>query len=242
MRRLIIFSVFAFACGQPQFSGRVSGALNNVLSWPLASVYANVEGTAVTANIDRVGSNDQSSYVVFLDRTRAGIISPGSSTFRTTIHPGKHEIMLVKSNEAMYGEAKFSGITVENGRIDAADVPERRIEIIGDSISAGYGILGKNAYCQAVPSDEDSTLTYGFLTGVALGAQVNLVAYSGKGLYKNYDSSMDQTLPILWRLASPIRDLFWDTTKFVPDVAVVNLGTNDFAHGTDVYQILRPHT
>ena len=234
MRTLIAFCIITLAHGQTLFSGRVTDVLGDTLSWPLASAYARVAGTTVTASISRSSTGDQSSYAVFLDGTKAGTISPGSTTFQTALSSGTHDIVLVKSNEAMYGEATFSGFTVENGRALAVTLPDRKIEIIGDSTSAGYGDLGANAYCQATAANEDSTLAYGYLAAKALSAQINLVAYSGKGLYRNYDYSTDQTMPYLWTLTSPEHDSLWDTAQFTPDVVVVNLGTNDFAHGTDI--------
>lgn len=231
MRKLIVFIILASVHGDTLFSGRVTDAS---LSWPLASAYARVQGSTVTANVIRTSPSDQSSYVVFLDGMKAGTIPPGSTAFETPLSTGMHDIVLVKSNEAMYGEATFAGFTVENGGVYTPTRWRRRIEIIGDSISAGYGDLGGNAYCQANAANEDSTLTYGFLAATALSAQLNLVAFSGKGMYRNYDSSLDRTMPYLWTLASPNNDLLWDTAQFQPDVVVVNLGTNDFAQGTDV--------
>ena len=234
MRTLIAFCIITLAHGQTLFSGRVTDALGDILSWPLASAHARAEGTAVTVTISRASASDQSSYAVFLDDVKVGTISPGSTAFQTPLSTGIHDIVLMKSNEAMYGEATFSGFTVEGGRMLASTLPDRRIEIIGDSISAGYGDLGANAYCQATAANEDSTLTYGYLAARALNAQVNLVAFSGKGMYRNYDSSTDNAMPYLWTLASPQHDSLWDTSQFIPDVVVVNLGTNDFAHGTNV--------
>ena len=234
MRTLIAFCFITLAHGQTLFSGRVTDALGDTLSWPLASAHARVEGTAVTVTISRASARDQSSYAVFLDEVKVGTISPGSTSFQAPLSTGTHDIGLVKSNEAMYGETTFSGFTAENGRVLTSTLPDRRIEIIGDSISAGYGDLGANAYCQATATNEDSTLTYGYLAAKALSAQVNLVAFSGKGMCRNYDSSTDRTMPYLWTLASPQHDSIWETSQFIPDVVVVNLGTNDFAHGTDV--------
>ena len=231
VRNLMAFLVLSLVHCDTLFSGRVTDAS---LSWPLASAYARVQGSTVTANVIRTSPSDQSSYVVFLDGMKAGTIPPGSSAFETPLSTGMHDIVLVKSNEAMYGEATFAEFTVENGGVYTPSPPSRRIEIIGDSISAGYGDLGGNAYCQANAANEDSTLTYGFLAATALSAQLNLVAFSGKGMYRNYDSTTDRTMPYLWTLANPDNDLLWDTARFLPDVVVINLGTNDFAQGTDV--------
>lgn len=213
------------------FTGRVSDSL---LSWPLASSSARVSGLKATATIVRPSQSDMSSFAVFLDGQKAGDIPPNSSSIIVHLGGGTHNISLVKSNEAMYGEAVFPGFKVEDGTVEPFVASPRRIEIIGDSISTGYGDLGPNAYCAASASNEDSTLSYGFLAAKALDAQINLIAYSGKGMYRNYDLSLDETMPTLWSWRSATNPIQWNTSEFLPDVVLINLGTNDFAHGIDV--------
>lgn len=229
----VVINLTVFAYGETT-TGRVPDPFVSPLSWPLASVSARIFGTKVTVNIGRPFPADSSSYTVLLDGERAGTIPAGSLTLELPLKPDTHIISVVKSNEAMYGEAMFYAFDIENGQVESYIGPTRKIEIIGDSISTGYGNLGPNAYCVASASNEDSTLTYGPLAATSLNAQINLIAYSGKGLYRNYDSSLDKTMPTLWNWVHPNDQTQWNTSLYQPDVVLVNLGTNDVAGGTDI--------
>ena len=119
-------------------TGRVPDPFVSPLSWPLASVSARIFGTKVTVNIGRPFPADSSSYTVLLDGERAGTIPAGSLTLELPLKPDTHIISVVKSNEAMYGEALFNAFDIESGQVESYIGPTRKIEIIGDSISTGY--------------------------------------------------------------------------------------------------------
>jgi hypothetical protein len=61
------------------------------------------------------------------------------------------------------------------------------------------------------------------------------VAWSGKGLYRNLDDTMTETMPILWQRTIPTdASSTWNPSQWIPDVVVINLGTNDYgADSTD---------
>ena len=64
-----------------------------------------------------------------------------------------------------------------------------------------------------------------------LKADYSVVAFSGKGVYQNYDQVKEETMVDLYDRALPFEEeIKWDAKKWVPDIVHVNLGTNDFAH------------
>lgn len=130
-----------------------------------------------------------------------------------------HRVTIVRESEALAGEHQLLGFElVPGGELLATPEPpaRRRIEIIGDSITCGYGILGRGADCSFSFATERASLAYGARLGRALDADVTTVCWSGRGVYRNYDEPDAPTMPQLWTPA-----------RVAPDAVVVNLGTND---------------
>ena len=66
----------------------------------------------------------------------------------------------------------------------------------------------------------------------ALGAIDTTVAYSGIGMARNNNGATDSTMPVRYeRIFADVPSSTWTPSTEVPDVFVVNLGTNDFAGG-----------
>jgi lysophospholipase L1-like esterase len=139
---------------------------------------------------------------------------------------GRHTLDVVKASE---GQLIFDGITLDpGGKLARAAIPSRRIEIVGDSITAGFRINGNGSY--DTPADHDARSAYGWLTGDQLNADVRLIAVTGRGLVHDYGIGPDQShampayYPYLQRGYPMPNDWSWQ-----PSVIVVNLGTNDMA-------------
>ena len=111
-------------------------------------------------------------------------------------------------------------------------MPAKRIEIIGDSISVGYGEDGTYP-CTNTAALEDAEATYGALTAQALGYDYSIIAWSGKGLIRNIATGSVDTSPLmpeLWtRYGANDADNSYPFTTPV-DVVVINLGTNDWSY------------
>jgi len=156
-----------------------------------------------------------------------------------------HVVSLYKRTEAsIIGRTMILGYSFPNGGtlLPPPPAPTRRIEVIGDSISCGYGVLGPNASCTEGTNYEDHDDTYEAITGRSLDAEVYTIASSGRGMYVNIDgtttctpsSNTDPcTLPEIYGFTLPyvnpgVTPSAWSFASWVPDVVVINLGTNDF--------------
>jgi lysophospholipase L1-like esterase len=129
--------------------------------------------------------------------------------------------MLFKRTEAKVGEVAFMGFDGAGEMLPAPPPPPRRIELIGDSITAGYGNEGPSAYCTFNPYEENQWLAYGAVAARALGAEQHTIAWSGKTIGEMTDY-YERTLP-------DRADSKWDFTSWKPQLVVVNVGTNNFA-------------
>jgi lysophospholipase L1-like esterase len=147
--------------------------------------------------------------------------------------PGEHHLRLTRLTEAMLGETTFVRANAgKDGEILALDpAPARRLEVIGDSITAAYGVEGESRSCHFSSETENESLSYAAILGRHFGAEVSVVAWSGKGVFSNRGSTSDTIpMPVLWERTLPNRDdSHWDFASWQPDGVVIDLGTNDFA-------------
>jgi hypothetical protein len=64
-----------------------------------------------------------------------------------------------------------------------------------------------------------------------LNADVSTIAFSGRGMYRNLDGSMTDTMPQLYeRILTNVASPTWSFAE-QPQAVVINLGTNDFGLG-----------
>jgi lysophospholipase L1-like esterase len=149
--------------------------------------------------------------------------------------PGEHVVRVDKLTESQVGAARFLGFTVGRGgqALPPASRP-RRIEFIGDSHTVGYGVRSTKRNCtQAEIHDlTDTSLTFGPILSRRLDADYRIVAFSGRGVVRNYGGAAPgQTLPVLYSRmipgqAAPVVD---PAEGWRPDLIVIGLGTNDFS-------------
>jgi lysophospholipase L1-like esterase len=148
---------------------------------------------------------------------------------------GIHEVTIFKKTEALVGEGIFEGIEIEKDKklLPYTNVATRKMEFIGNSITCGYGNEGDSKDCPFSPETENGYLAYGALTARKLNADYTIVAYSGKGMYRNYDGKVTETMSLIYDRIFPdsVNSSKWSYDKWQPDVIVLNLGTNDFAKG-----------
>lgn len=229
-----------------QLTGRVDVTTRKEPRFSAPGVYvrAKVSATAISVMLDDQFMNKRNYYDVLVDDRPPFKITPARGK---TVYPvvsglprGPHTVTVVKRTEAATGRGTFLGLQVDGELLDPDPRPTRRIELIGDSITAGAGIEAplNSPKCQedgwGQPSNA-ATFAYGPVAARALGADYMLTAVSGIGLVRNYDWTYDtRTMPEVYELTFPEMKSGspkWDFTRFVPDVVVVALGTNDFSPG-----------
>ena len=201
------------------------------LTWPGTGVAFTFTGTSATIHLASVsGSN---SVDLFVDGGAATVIPSVYGTSISTppgLSPGIHTVELRKRSEASLGTITISGVTITNGSFRPHVAPTRQIEIIGDSITVGYGLDGTTASCTNTAAIEDNPKTYGALAATSLDAAYSVIAYSGIGLTRNYADDGQSLIPELWTRygESDADDNYTFPANATPDAVVVNIGTNDF--------------
>ena len=202
--------------------------------WSGSGFFARFQGTGVSASLGGVGGklaviiDDGAPVVVTSDGTE-GVVSLASG-----LAQGEHRVELYRRPEASLGEMRFGGLTVSGGTLVASPPPfARRIEFIGDSITAGYGNEGADKSCSFSYATENEHLTYAAIAARELLAEHHTIAWSGIGMYRAYgETTSTNQMPVLYERTLPSQaGSQWDFTQWIPDVVVIDLGTNDFSKG-----------
>lgn len=206
--------------------GRADEA-RQVFAWPGSGFALRFEGRRLVLRLQNQGEN---ALVALVDGERRRIdLAPGPESYTVFDGaPGRHEIRLMKRTEGDVGTVGFLGAETD-GRFLPVAAPKRHVLVIGDSISAGYGIEGAGPDCPFSPTTQDQTRTYAALTAAHFGAEATTLAASGRGLVRNYSGArsgtmrdlMDRALPGEAQPAGPASGPF--------DLVLVHLGTNDFS-------------
>ncbi len=202
--------------------------------WSGSGLLARFSGTAL--QLRHAGPAVQ--YTVLIDGgLRPNLLTkPGSGTYplATGLAEGEHEVALYRRGEASFGAAVLQGLEVVDGELLPPPPPyERRLEVVGDSITCGYGDEGTSTDCRFSADTENHYLTYGAVLGRRFDAEVSTVAWSGKGVVVNYGGAPGPTLPALYEAAVPTDGPSrWGTT-WQPQGVIVNLGTNDYSTDAD---------
>ncbi len=144
---------------------------------------------------------------------------------------GEHVVELYRRTEGSFGVTEIFGVEVD-GELLGAEPPSRRIEVVGDSITAGYGVDGADQFCDFSAETENHFLTYAAVAARALDAELGAVAWSGKGVIYNYGDNRDQPMPTLYDRVLATEAGSAGTIR-PADAVVVNLGTNDFSTDGD---------
>ena len=169
-------------------------------------------------------------------------------TLEDNLGEGEHELMLFKRQDSCH-VFKFGGFEIE-GNEDKIEVlacgekPHRRIEVYGDSVSAGevseaVEFVGKPDPEWHKGEFSNSYYSYSWMTARKLNAQIHDVAqggialmddtgwyqvnYDGRQYYMGMESVYDKLLynPEMGEVTE------WDFNRYRPHVVIVAIGQND---------------
>ncbi len=195
-------------------------------AWSGSALVVHFQGTAFNVCIREKGED---LYQVIVDGvpTTQLVTNEHQSVYRVVegLSDAPHVVELFKRTEPLVGSTQFLGLQLSAGAtlLPPPPAPTRRIELIGDSITCGYGDEGKDQTQHFSPLTENNYLAYGAVAARALNAEYVCVAWSGRTMWPTFTipEIYDRTLP-----DDPTSR--WDFGQWKPDVVLIDLGTNDF--------------
>lgn len=148
--------------------------------------------------------------------------------------PETHRIRLVKLTENNKTFLGVTGFTAEGEFLPAQRRAAGHLEIVGDSITCGYGNLVKDPARHFYSADEDGWQSYGAMAARALGLDWSCVSVSGITAVKHSGWQISYAMEELYAYTDRIgqerlglEPEKWDFAAHHNDYVVVNLGTND---------------
>lgn len=150
----------------------------------------------------------------------------------SNLSKGKHQARITLATEGNELHPRIYGIIIDrNAKVLKTELPKRKIEFIGNSITCGYGNEAANEHCPFSYDNENHWSTYAAITARLLDAQCQIVARSGIGIYRHYGAprqGTDYNMPRTYEYTQfGQTGERWDFKRFTPDVVCLNLGTND---------------
>lgn len=228
-----------------QYSGRMDFDYEGGPLWvyPCSYVKIRFTGKGIKAVMTNQRSYWQSEMGWILDgkEGRAVLKDEGTTMFTIgeNLEDGEHELCLYKRMDACH-RVVFHGFVVTQDFVllEAPERPARKIEVYGDSVSAGE-VSEAVDYCgQSDPEHNgeysNSYYSYAWLTARMLGAEIHDIAQGGVALMDNTGYyNMPDTKGMEW-IYDKIQyqpeeggNKPWDFSKYTPQVVVLAFGQND---------------
>ncbi|AFZ35273.1 electron transport complex, RnfABCDGE type, D subunit [Stanieria cyanosphaera PCC 7437] len=227
-----------------QYIGRVDrqNPQAPIFSFPATACLFNFEGTSLKLKLadDNWG---ESNYIgVYLDNNPKPIIihlnsgnEPQVYEVAKKLEDKNHQALIVKRNDYITGEFSFHGILIDNNKnlLSPPQLTNRKIEVYGDSISAGSTVEYEQTGTQDPSGDtnhlSNSYLSFGAMLARDYQAQLSLVAQAGIALVDGYGFWHDGIgMEAVYDQIKPLKDApSWDFNQYIPNLVIVALGQND---------------
>jgi len=141
----------------------------------------------------------------------------------------EHEITLIRISEGA-DLLKVAAVELNGENCDIlspAPVSERRMEFFGDSITCGYGDMTPSGGSGYRTYEEDVTRSYAWMTAEEFRADRRIEAIAGQGIVKNCAGAEGYRISEFYAHTLRCGKEPHDFTAWVPQVVVINAGTND---------------
>lgn len=210
--------------------GRVAQSGAGVrLFWSGSGFEVRILGTGLSAAI----TDPNNRFTLLVDGhvalTCCGPFASGPRPLVSGLTPGEHTVSLLRRSEPLFGETVVSQLIVLDGTLLAPGATRPQLEVVGDSISCGYGNEAAHSDVPFSVHTENHHLTYAAHLARNLAVPLSTIAWSGRGVVRNYADGEGLLIPQMYEQSLPLEQgatpwHFGDTTQLV----LINVGTNDF--------------
>ena len=228
-----------------QFVGRWYAGPSNVPAAAWGPAAFHVRFSCPSACAAEVSFDDDSGSLVYtcggtaLAETR--FTSFEMRSLSVSASAGTHSLWCGRSSEGSYGESRVQSIAVFGGELVPLALPSNplRLEVLGDSITAGYQALAEYGQTFSLGLEDvfssyerrmaDAWGTWDWRVVARSGIPVSLVEEdpAGSGIISGqYDCRVHW-----WTGGAGSCPTAWDHAQWQADVVIINGGTNDHVYG-----------
>lgn len=228
-----------------QYSGRIdwSDGEAPVLVFPCSYIKMRFSGINVSAVVENHQSYFSNFLGYFIDGEQKCVKMANSGreiiVLAQGLEKGEHELVLFKRMDACH-TFTFYGFEVDDDAsiLRAEEKPRRRMEVYGDSVSAGEVSEAVDYIGQSDPEHDgefsNSYYSYTWMTARKLGAELHDIAQGGAALldgtgwfagpdFIGIESFYDK----IQYYPEPTNAVKWDFRLYRPHVVIVAIGQND---------------
>lgn len=236
-----------------QYTGRIDdeNPLAPVFHYVCSGIRVRVTGRVLRLCVTNIRNCWENRLGVIVDGEQTAVLLPESGDaeidLSDRLHEGINDVLIFKRQDSCHAFV-FHGLMVADDAelLEVPPLPRRRIEVYGDSVSAGE-VSEAEDYCGKPDPEHNGQysngwLSYAWQTARLLGAQIHDIAQGGISLqdgtgyfnapdYLGMLSCWDKVAynPFL----GPQKP--WDFRRYTPHVVVVAIGQND-AHPVNFMQ------
>ena len=244
---LLLFSLAAVCLSQNDLSAEITIQPDNKnlryigrftedyrFAWTGSSIEVEFKGSSISASFKTFNTKKPIAMTAVIDGNEQVIfIKPGQVDYPLAkgMKPGKHRLLLFRRSEANFGILQFKGLKLPQGStLTQPQSRQRKIHVIGDSITCGYGNEAATLKEGNTVENENGYMSFAAISARRLDADLMMTCWSGKGISRNGRDSNDlsTTIPNLFDYTLPAqKKVVYQHKNFIPDLFVINLGTND---------------
>ncbi|MCH5287962.1 MAG: electron transporter RnfD [Christensenellaceae bacterium] len=236
-----------------QYSGRIDDENPDapVFHYVCSFIRLRLTGGLLKLALTNIRNCWENRLGVIVDGEQTAVLLPESGDavidLSGYLHGGVNDVMIFKRQDSCHAFVFHGLIVAENAEVSAPPaLPERRMEVYGDSVSAGE-VSEAEDYCGKVDPEHNGQysngwLSYAWQTARLLNAQLHDIAQGGISLQDGtgYFNAPDYLgMLSCWDKAAYNPFLGerkpWDFARYTPHVAIIAIGQND-AHPVNFMQ------
>lgn len=205
-------------------------------------------GTSLTATFTATNTNLVKTWTyleIFLDGNNNPLTGEDfflyqpvvTYTLASGLPLGYHTVSVVKKSESLDSNMAIQSLSTDGSFAKPEAAKALKIQFIGASTLTGYGNMESTPNTTKTTENSNGLLAYPALSAYMLDADYSIVAASGWGITRGWNTGgvIDTTknIPNAFDYlavdsTNSIVNVPWDQSKFVPNIVVVSLGINDY--------------
>ena len=199
-------------------------------SWSNSGIEFCARCDRITVHFGEYNADQPVMFKIYVDslEVKTSVMGKGITCVIENLRDRVHKVRIIRISEGSV-LASIDKVEIYGSKPEfslPSEEKELKLEFLGDSITCGFGVLATKQQNLFNTYEQDSTLSYAYLTAQALGAEIRTECISGQGIVHSSGENVGIRFVEIFDMIS--RDkLGYKCDGYIPDVFIINGGTND---------------